>query len=110
MYLLGHGKVSMWITKGNYFAHGYRIVQKMAITPSNFFTVLKKESLSTQEGKWWIDGNRFYEIAPNVMEKPDVYQFKILDEDEIHFRSVKDDYEFTDRRIEDFRQGQGVWL
>jgi hypothetical protein len=65
---------------------------------------------STQEGKWWIDGNRFYEIAPNAMEKPDVYQFKILDEDDIHFRSMKDDYEFTDRRIEDFRQGQGVWL
>jgi hypothetical protein len=57
---------------------------------------------SVQKGKWWIDGNRFYEIAPDVMEEADVYEFEILNEDEIRFKSTVKDYEFIDRRIQDF--------
>ena len=58
---------------------------------------------SKQEGKWWVDGDRFYEIAPNVMEEPDVYQFEILNENEIHFRSIAEDYEFIDKRMQELR-------
>ena len=56
------------------------------------------------QGKWWLEGDRFYEISPDVMKKPDVYQFEILSEDEIHFKSVAKDYEFIDKRVETFRE------
>ncbi len=65
---------------------------------------------STQKGKWWIEGNRFYEIASDVLEEPDVYQFGILSEDEIRFRSVVKDYEFIDKRIKSFRDHPGIWF
>ncbi|NVM20324.1 MAG: hypothetical protein HWN68_00905 [Desulfobacterales bacterium] len=52
---------------------------------------------STQKGKWWIEGNRFYEIAPDVMKEPDAYRFEILGENEIRFRSTVKDYEFIDK-------------
>ena len=57
---------------------------------------------STQQGKWWIDGDRFFEIAPDVMKEPDVYTFEMLSNDEIHFKRIGRDYEFTDRRIHGF--------
>jgi len=65
---------------------------------------------SRQQGKWWIDGHRFYEIAPQFMKEAEVYQFKIVNRDEIHFKSTTKDYEFTDRRTEDLPNGPGVWL
>ena len=65
---------------------------------------------STQEGKWWVEGQRFYEIAPDLMEEPDVYQFEILSENEIRFRSVVKDYEFIDKRTESCLNRKGVWF
>jgi hypothetical protein len=53
---------------------------------------------SRQKGKWWVEGNRFYEMASDVMSEPDVYEFEILNEDEIRFKSVTKEYEFIDRR------------
>lgn len=67
-------------------------------------------SKSTQEGKWWVEGNRFYEIAPDFMEEPDVYQFEILSENEIRFRSIVKDYAFIDRRTESCLDPKGVWF
>ncbi|MDY6954899.1 MAG: hypothetical protein SWE60_25645 [Thermodesulfobacteriota bacterium] len=58
---------------------------------------------SRQRGKWWIEGDRFYEIAPSAMEEPDVYQFEILNENEILFKSTRTDYEFIDRRAKGLR-------
>ena len=58
---------------------------------------------SRQRGKWWIEGDRFYEIAPSAMEDPDVYQFEILNENKICFKSITTDYEFVDRRTQDLR-------
>ena len=51
-----------------------------------------------QEGKWWIEGNRFYEIASDGMKEPDVYEFEILNENEIRFKSLIKAYEFVDRK------------
>jgi hypothetical protein len=65
---------------------------------------------STQKGKWWIEGNRFYEIAPDVMKEPDVYRFEIRSESEIRFRSILTDYEFVDKRTESFQDHTGVWF
>ena len=65
---------------------------------------------STQEGKWWLKGNRFYEIAPDLMEEPDVYQFEILSDNEIRFRSIVKDYEFIDKRTESSLDREGVWF
>ena len=59
---------------------------------------------SRQLGRWWIDGDRFYEIAPDVMKKPDIYEFEILSEDAIRFKSIEKDYEFIDRRIKGLRR------
>ncbi|MDY6990417.1 MAG: hypothetical protein SWQ30_20440 [Thermodesulfobacteriota bacterium] len=58
---------------------------------------------SGQRGKWWIEGDRFYEIDPDAMEDPDVYQFEILNENEIRFKSITTDYEFIDKRAQDLR-------
>jgi len=55
---------------------------------------------SGQTGKWWIDGDRFFEIARSVMEQPDVYQFEIVNENQIRFKSIVRDYEFVDRKIQ----------
>ncbi len=57
-----------------------------------------------QKGKWWIEGDRFYEIAPDVMKKPDVYQFEIVSENEIRFKSIVTDYAFIDKRVQAFRE------
>lgn len=57
-----------------------------------------------QKGKWWIEGDRFYEIAPDVMKEPDVYQFEIVSENEIRFKSVVTDYAFIDKRVQAFRE------
>lgn len=65
---------------------------------------------STQSGKWWIEGDRFYEIAPDGMKEPDVYQFEILSENEIRFKSTVRDYEFIDKRIQSFQDHPGVWF
>lgn len=65
-------------------------------------TTEKEIDRSIQKGKWWIDGDRFYEIVPDVMEEPDVYEFEILNENEIRFKSTVKDYEFIDRRTQDF--------
>ena len=65
---------------------------------------------STQKGKWWIEGNRFYEIAPDAMKEPDIYHFEILSENEIRFRSILTDYEFIDKRIESIQDRTGVWF
>ena len=59
---------------------------------------------SRQKGIWWIEENRFYEIAPDVMKEPDAYQFEILSENEIRFKSIVKDYEFVDKRVEAFRE------
>jgi hypothetical protein len=53
---------------------------------------------SKQNGKWWIEGDKFYEIDSNTMDKPDVYRFEILNENEIRFKSLTKEYEFIDRR------------
>jgi hypothetical protein len=55
-----------------------------------------------RQGKWWLEGDRFYEVSVEVMKKPDVYQFEILSEDEIRFKSVEKDYEFIDKRVDAF--------
>jgi hypothetical protein len=53
---------------------------------------------SRQRGKWWIEGNRFYEIASEGMTKPEAYEFEILNENEVRFKSLTKTYEFIDRR------------
>ena len=57
-----------------------------------------------QKGKWWIEGDRFHEIASDVMKKPDVYGFEIVSENEIRFKSIATDYEFTDKRVESLQE------
>lgn len=58
-------------------------------------TIKSKE----EKGKWWIEGDTFYEVSLEGMEKPDAYQFEILSEREIRFKSVVNNYEFIDKRM-----------
>ena len=60
----------------------------------------KGVSQTMRKGKWWLKGDRFYEIALDVMEKPDVYEFEIISKNEISFKSVAKIYTFIDKRIE----------
>jgi hypothetical protein len=55
---------------------------------------------TVRKGKWWLEGDRFYEIAPSIMDEPDVYEFEIIGKDEIRFQSLEEDYSFTDKRVE----------
>src|SRR5690606_39103184 len=59
---------------------------------------------STETGNWWIKGNKFYEYHKES-EKKDVYTYKVLNNDQVKFRSFKmaypvaaGEYEFTDTR------------
>ena len=61
-----------------------------------------------RQGKWWLEGDRFYEISPDVMKNPDVYEFQILSEDEIRFKSVAKDYEFIDKRVKASREPASI--
>ena len=56
---------------------------------------------SRQTGKWWMVGDRFYEIASSATEDPDVYEYEIVNENEIRFKSITGDYEFIDKRTQD---------
>lgn len=35
------------------------------------------------------------------MEKPDIYEYKIISENRINFKSITVDYQFVDKRIEE---------
>ena len=59
---------------------------------------------SKQIGRWWIEGHKFYEVASDATKEPDVYQFEIVSENEIRFKSIVQDYEFIDKRIPAFRE------
>ena len=52
-----------------------------------------------RKGTWWIEESRFFERTENSDKKPDVYDFKVVSQDEIRFQSTETDYAFTDRRV-----------
>ncbi|HOI78607.1 MAG TPA: hypothetical protein PLI30_03265 [Petrimonas sp.] len=54
-----------------------------------------------ESGKWWIENGKFYEISSNVMEKPDIFEYRIVSGDLISFKSTTVDYQFVDKRIEE---------
>lgn len=54
-----------------------------------------------ESGKWWIENGKFYEISSEVMEKPDIYEYKIVSKDQISFKNTTVDYQFVDKRIEE---------
>lgn len=56
---------------------------------------------NVESGKWWIENGKFYEISSNAMEKPDIYEYKIISNDQISFKSTTVDYQFVDKRIEE---------
>lgn len=65
---------------------------------------LGDEQVSVEEGKWWTKKNKFYEYH-NESKKTDIYEYHVLDDDNIKFKSIKislemevDSYEFTDTR------------
>ena len=65
-----------------------------------------------QEGTWWIKGQRFYEMAPDVMDAPDEYDFEVVSDNEIRFKSTSKDYEFTDKRVKlsDVERPMRTWF
>lgn len=59
----------------------------------------------TETGTWWVEGNRFHE-KNSYSGLTDTYIYKVLDDNQIHFRTVKmgieidnPDYEFVDKRV-----------
>ena len=60
-----------------------------------------------ETGRWWVDGELFYERCSDRMKQPDVYSFEFLSEDEIRFTAVSADrsgdvfagYIFVDKRM-----------
>lgn len=63
----------------------------------------KKDSI-TEFGKWWVKDNKFYEYHEDS-ESTDVYEFQILNENQIKFKAFNmafeqqnETYEFIDTR------------
>lgn len=63
---------------------------------------------SLEKGKWWLEGDLFYEIAPLRMSVPDIYKYEIINNDEIKFTRVSRDksgdvkelsYTFIDKKV-----------
>ena len=57
-----------------------------------------------EQGKWWIEGGKFHEYHNNT-QMTDIYTYKVLNEKQVKFKSVKisidmekTDYEFIDTR------------
>lgn len=65
---------------------------------------------SNEIGNWWIEDGEFHEYH-KVSQKTDVYDYEVLNKNEIKFRSVQlsyktnvETYEFIDTRIKDKSQ------
>ena len=61
----------------------------------------KKVIRNAESGKWWIANGKFYELSPSAMNEPDVFDYKILDDNSIYFKSTKSDYNFIDKKLEE---------
>lgn len=70
------------------------------------FTLLEagKTNKHTENGKWWVKGNKFYELHDSS-GMVDVYDFEIIDEKKIKFKSIdlplepgRSNYEFIDMK------------
>lgn len=96
--------VGVW--EGEHFDHDGKLVRSWTQNRSDdgtytiVFVVYTEQGTfkSRQKGKWWIDDDKFYEIASDQMDKPDGYEFEILNGNEIRFKSLTKEYEFIDRR------------
>ena len=53
----------------------------------------------TEKGKWWTNGNVFYEKS-DTSDTTDSYNYKITDDLVIHFKSLTTDYEFDDYKLD----------
>ncbi len=86
------GSLTTWIQKR--FADG---------TYTILFIQIKDNEIvrNIESGKWWIENGQFYEISLKAMEKPDIYEYKIISKDQISFKSTTVDYQFLDKRIEE---------
>jgi hypothetical protein len=54
---------------------------------------------SKAKGRWWINGDRFFETTGKNEKTVDEYTFQIISDDAIRFSSVTKDYVFTDKRV-----------
>lgn len=68
------------------------------------FTQDGKSQETVEIGEWWIAGGKFYEFHEGSGET-DIYQYTVLNEDQIKFKSLKmsqtmtqNSYEFIDNR------------
>ncbi len=53
----------------------------------------------TEKGKWWTEGNLFYEKHEDA-DEPEVYEYSIKENLVVHFKSKSTSYEFDDYRLE----------
>jgi len=54
-----------------------------------------------ETGKWWIKDGKFYEISPNAMTEPDIYDYKIISKDSIMLSNTAFVDKFIDKRVEE---------
>ena len=68
-----------------------------------FFITIEGNTIvrDIETGKWWIKDGKFYEISPNAMTEPSIYDYKIISNDSIMFSSTSSVYKFIDKRIEE---------
>lgn len=53
----------------------------------------------TEKGKWWTEGNLFYEKHEDA-DEPEIYEYSIKENLVVHFKSKTTPYEFDDYRLE----------
>ena len=96
--------VETW--EGQYINHEGRLVRSWVQNRSadGTYTIIfvhyteRGMHKTKREGRWWIRRNKFYEVDSDA-KKPDEYEFEIVSESEIRFKSVQTDYTFIDRRV-----------
>ena len=61
---------------------------------------------TTENGSWWTNNGKYYELH-DYDKVTDVYQYQVLENGDVKFRSIElmgkpdDTYEFTDTKISD---------
>jgi len=71
---------------------------------------------TTENGSWWTNNGKYYELH-NVSNIIDVYEYEILKNGDVKFKSIKilgnkdHTYEFTDFKIDEDRKSiQGEFI
>ena len=54
---------------------------------------------TVEVGNWWVTNGVFYEIAPELMNAPDAYDYRLIGPELIEFTKKDGSYSFKEKKI-----------